>query len=132
MGIWGVPCKTTIRRLLAIAMIAGLVLAPFARPAMAGMVADGSMSAADDMSASATTDNMANDMPCCPSKAPAPVGCDKCIFMAACTSKCFAGLTIALFQPPLAVAVDVARPQSDFWRDGLGRPPPEYPPRSLV
>jgi len=87
---------------------------------------------ADDMSASAMTDEMANDMPCCPSKAPTPIGCDKCLFMAACATKCFTGLTVALFQPFFAVSASLARPKNDFWPDGLGQPPPEHPPRSLV
>ena len=125
--------QITIRRLLAIFMIAGLVLAPLSRPVMAGAVMDVSMSAmADDTSAAAMTDEMANDMPCCPSKAPTPIDCDKCVFMAACMTKCFAGLTMAVFQPLFAVSAGLAQPQNDFWPDGLGHPPPEHPPRTLV
>jgi hypothetical protein len=131
--------QITIRRLLAIAVIAGLVLAPLSRPVMAGaasdtaMADDMSMSAtADDMSMSAMADEMANDMPCCPSKSPAPIDCDKCVFMAACMTKCFAGLTMAVFQPLFAVSAGLAQPQNDFWPDGLGHPPPEHPPRTLV
>jgi hypothetical protein len=125
--------QITVRRLLAIFMIAGLALLPFSRPVMAGMASDASMRAmADDMSLSATADEMANDMPCCPSKAPAPLGCDKCLFMAACADKCFTGLTMAHFQPLFAVSAGLARPQNDFRPDGLGHPPPEHPPRTLV
>jgi hypothetical protein len=125
--------QITIRRLLAIFMIAGLVLAPLAQPAMAGMVSDASMQAmADDMSSSATASEMASDMPCCPSKAPIPIGCDKCIFMAACTAKCFPGMTMAVFQPMFAVSAGLGRPQNDFRPDGLGHTPPEHPPRTLV
>jgi hypothetical protein len=125
--------QITIRRLLAIAVVAGLVLAPLSRPVMASTTPDASMPAmADDMSMSAGADEMANDMPCCPAKAPAPIDCDKCVFMAACTSKCFAGLTAAVFQPLFAVSAGLARPQNDFWPDGLGHPPPEHPPRTLV
>jgi hypothetical protein len=125
--------QITIRRLLAIFMIAGLVLVPLSRPAMAGMVSDAPMQAmADDMSSSATANEMASEMPCCPSKAPTPIGCDKCVFMAACTTKCFPGMTTALFQPMFAVSAGLGRPRNDFWPDGLGHPPPEHPPRSLV
>ena len=125
--------QITIRRLLAIAVIAALVLAPFVRPAMAGTVSDASMSAmTDDESMSATADTMTADMPCCPSDASGPIGCDKCIFMAACAANCFPALTPALFQPPFAVASGVGRPQNDFWPDGLGVSPPEHPPRTLV
>jgi hypothetical protein len=125
--------QITIRRLLAISVIAGLVLAPLSRPVMAGTTPDASMPAmADDMSMSAGADEMANDVPCCPSKAPAPIDCDKCVFMAACMSKCFAGLTAAVFQPIFAISAGLARLQNDFWPDGLGHPPPEHPPRTLV
>jgi hypothetical protein len=121
--------QITIRRLLAIVMIAGLVLAPLSSPVMAGATADTSMSAmADDMSA----DQMAGDMPCCPSKAPMPIGCDKCIFMAACMTNCFVGMTVAVFQPLFAVSAGSVRPQNQFRPDGRGHPPPEHPPRTLV
>lgn len=133
MGFWGVNCQITIRRLLAIVMIAGLVLAPLFRPVVAGAGSDASMSAmAGDMSMSAIADEMAGDMPCCPAKAPAPFDCDKCVFMTACMSKCFTGMTTALFQPLFAVSAGLVRLQNDFWPDGLGRPPPEHPPRTLV
>jgi hypothetical protein len=125
--------QITIRRLLAILTIVGLALAPLSRAVMAGVPLDVSTPVmADDMSMSATADEMANDMPCCPTKAPAPIDCDKCVFMAACMTKCFAGLTIASFQPFFAVSAGLARPQNDFWPDGLGHPPPEHPPRTLV
>ncbi len=120
-----------IRRLLAVLMIAGLVLAPVSRPVMAEMSSQASMQAmADEMSASVTTDEMANDMPCCPSKA--PVDCDKCVFMAACMSKCFAGMSSTIFHPLLTASDDIAALRNDSWPDGLGHPPPEHPPRILV
>jgi hypothetical protein len=133
VGFWGVNRQITIRRLLAIVMIAGLVLAPLSSPVMAGASSHAStQTMADEMSPSTTTDEMASDMPCCPSKAPAPVDCDKCVFMAACMSKCFTGMTMALFQPLFAASAGLVRLQNDFWPDGLGRPPPEHPPRTLV
>jgi hypothetical protein len=122
--------RRCIRRLLAIFMIAGLVLAPLSRPVMSGTISNAWM--ADDMSMSASADEMADDMPCCPSKAPAPIGCDKCVFMAACTTNCFVGATMAQFQPLFAISAGLARPQNDFRPDGLGHPPPEHPPRTLV
>jgi len=125
--------QITIRRLLAIAVIVGLALAPLSRPVMAGMASDASMPAvADDMSMSAASDEMTADMPCCPSKAPAPVDCDKCVYMAACMTKCFTGLSAAIFRLPFAVSSQIAPPQNDFWPDGMGHPPPEHPPRTLV
>jgi hypothetical protein len=123
--------KITIRRLLAILAIAGLALAPLSRPVMAGTPLDASMPAmADDMSVSATADETANDMPCCPAKA--PIDCGKCVFMAACMTKCFSGLSSAIFCPSFAASGQIAPPQNDFWPDGLGYSPPETPPRTLV
>jgi hypothetical protein len=125
--------QITIRRLLAILMIAGLALAPLSRPAMAGMTVDAAMPGmADDMSMPAMADEMANDTPCCPAKAPAPIDCDKCVLMAACMTKCFAGLPAAVFSPSFAASGQIATLQNDSWPDGLGHPPPEYPPRTLV
>src|SRR3982075_1255696 len=114
-------------------MIAGLVSAPVSRPVMAGPSSDASMQAmADEMSPSAMTDEMASDMPCCPSGAPAPVDCDKCIYMAGCMSKCFAGMSAAGFRPSFAASGRIALMLNDFRPDGLGHPPPEHPPRTLV
>jgi hypothetical protein len=122
-----------MRRLLAIAVIAGLMLAPLSRPVMAGMASDALMQpVTDHMSMSAVADEMAGDMPCCPSKAPAPVDCDKCVYMAACMTKCFTGLSAAMFRLPLAASTQIAPPQNDFRPHGMGHPPPEHPPRTLV
>ena len=123
----------TIRRLLAILVVAGLALAPVSRPVMAEMSSDASMQVmTDEMSAAEAADEMASDMPCCPSKAPTPVGCDKCVFMAACTSLCFVGMSSAAVHLFLTASGDVASLQNDSWPDGLGHPPPEHPPRTLV
>jgi len=123
--------QITIRRLLAIAVIAGLMLAPLSRPVMAGLASDALMQPVTDHM-SAMADEMTADMPCCPSKAPAPVDCDKCVYMAACMTKCFTGLSAAIFRLPFAASSQIAPPQNDFWPDGMGHPPPEHPPRTLV
>ena len=126
--------RSTIRRLLAILVIAGLAMAPVARPVMA-MASDSSSSMqamADDMSSSATADEMADDMPCCPPKAPPPAGCDKCLFMTACTSICFTAISVDVVHPLLTTSGRIASLQNDSWPDGLGHPPPEHPPRTLV
>jgi hypothetical protein len=120
-----------IRRLLAILVIAGLALAPVSQPVMAEASSHGSMQVmADEMAASVTTDEIANDMPCCPSKA--PVDCDKCVFMAACMSKCFTGMLAAVFHPFLSAEDGASNLQNESWPEGLGHPPPEHPPRILV
>jgi hypothetical protein len=119
-----------IRWLLVVPVIAGLALAPVSRPVMAEPVASdvSIQAAADNMSAS----EMASDMPCCPSKAPAPIGCDKCVFMAACTSMCFTGMPMDVIHPLLTATGRIASLRNDAWPDGLGHPPPEHPPRILV
>jgi hypothetical protein len=131
-----------IRRLLAILMIAGLALAPVSRPVMAAtssqspheMMADeitpSEMSPAD--MAADTMDETASEMPCCLSKAPAPVDCDKCVFMAACGSLCFAGVSGTISHPFPILSDTIALQRNDARPDGLGHPPPEHPPRSLV
>ena len=121
--------KSTIRRLLAVLMIAGLALAPVSRPVMAETSSHASMQAmADEMAAMA----MADEMPCCPSKAPVPVDCDKCVFMAACASVFFAGVSATVSHPLPIVSETIVLQRNDFWPDGLGHPPPEHPPRTLV
>lgn len=127
-----------LRRLLAILMIAGLALAPVSRPAMAETPSHTAMQAAADemtpseISAPDAMDEMANEMPCCPSKAPAPVDCDKCVFMAACMSKYFAGMSVAILLPFPIASGAIALERNDARPEGLGHPPPEHPPRTLV
>jgi hypothetical protein len=121
--------RRLIARLLAISVIAGLVVAPLARPVMAARMPDAAMAA--DMSMSEMPEEMAGNMPCCPSKAPAPIGCYKCLFMPPCMSQFLVG-PAAILRPPFAVSGKIAPLQNDFWPDGLGHPPPEHPPRTLV
>jgi hypothetical protein len=136
-----------IRRLLAILMIAGLALAPVSRPVMAATsspaaqqaMADkmtspelaSSEMASSEMSAD-TMDEMASDMPCCPSKAPMPADCDKCVFMAACGSVGFPALSAIISHPFPILSDAIALQRNDARPDGLGHPPPEHPPRRLV
>jgi hypothetical protein len=124
--------QTTIRRLLAMLVIAGLIAAPLSQSAMGGTTPDLPLLAMLDNSTSATDEAIAGDMPCCPSKAPAPADCDKCVFMAGCVSQCVADVTVAQFRPPFAAASRIVPLRNDAWLDGLGRPPPEDPPRPLV
>jgi hypothetical protein len=129
---------TIMRRLLAILIVAVLIVAPTARPVMAGTTLAASTSYAStsamaaDISMSPMPDEMASDMPCCPSESSALVDCDKCVFMAACMGQFLAGPSAATFHPPFAASGKIAPLQNDSWPDGLGHPPPEDPPRTLV
>jgi hypothetical protein len=86
---------------------------------------------ADEMTSDATMADMTTaGMPCCPSKTPAPIGCDKCIFMAACTIKYFTGMSASIALPLFFVSSGVALPENDTWLSGMGHPPPDQPPRT--
>ena len=122
-----------LRRLLAVLMIAGLALAPVSRPLMADTSSHTSQHAmVAEMSASDSMDEMASDMPCCPSKAPMPTDCDKCVFMAVCGSIGFPALSVSISHPFPILSDAIALQRNDARPDGLGHPPPEHPPRSLV
>jgi hypothetical protein len=98
--------------------------------AMAAMADE--MTSSEMSAAAAMMDDMADAMPCCPSKAPASVDCDKCLFMAACGSVCFAGVPAIISHPFPIASGTIALQRNDARPDGLGCPPPEHPPRSLV
>lgn len=125
--------QIAIRQLVAIFMIAGLVLAPLSRPVMAESPPDGAMAGVShEVAASATTDEMANDMPCCPSKAPSPVDCEKCILMAACMTTGFTVVPVSTLLRFPAVSSRTVRSRDDSWLQSLAHPPPDHPPRILV
>jgi hypothetical protein len=118
-------------------MIAGLALAPASRPVMAATSPNTSQEAmADEMKpsemAADTMDEMASDMPCCPSKAAMPVDCDKCVFMAACGSIGFPALSATISHPFPILSDTIALQRNDARPNGLRHPPPEHPPRRLV
>jgi hypothetical protein len=110
---------------LAILVIAGLAVAPRSVLGVADAMSAGSMVAS--MSA------LADEMPCCPQKAPAPTDCQKCALMAACMSNCLANVsasTVALQWFPKLAQIDWI--EDDSLRPGLIHPPPAKPPRMLV
>lgn len=128
-------CLITIRRAVAIILIAAFALAPLLRPAMAEMLAGSSAADVPTIAghdAMVIADGMDGAMPCCPSKAPQPVDCDKCVLMAVCLSKCVTGLSDAPFEPVFLTIGSVLPPMSDFWPDGFGRPPLDHPPRLSI
>ncbi|MDP1883095.1 MAG: hypothetical protein Q8K88_09470 [Bradyrhizobium sp.] len=123
--------QVAMSRLLAVVLIAGLVLGPLTHPVMAGLSSRVSTQAiTDETPPTAVTDEMASDMPCCPSQA--PVDCDNCVLMATCMWNCFTGVAATVVHPFLFVSGSVALRRNDSRPDGLGHPPPEHPPRTLV
>ena len=114
-------------RLLAVFLIAGLVLAPFAVRANADSMASMAMMS---MSGDHMAD-MSDDMPCCPDKS-APVDCDQCPLMALCVSTTLQAplpAGVAEIQP---VTLRMLLPGSDPEVESVVYSPPPKPPRSLV
>ena len=115
--------RRLIARLLAIAVIAGLALAPLATPVAARALAVSGMT---DMS------SMSADMPCCPDEQKNN-DCRDCPLIAMCVLKTVqAGPSLAA-AIPLRHAIRTAHSVlDDVFADGLNQPPPDYPPRSLA
>ncbi|MCK1538012.1 MULTISPECIES: hypothetical protein [unclassified Bradyrhizobium] len=111
-----------LRIAFAVLVTAGLTLAPLAAPAAAAQARSDGMS---DMSVSA-------DMPCCPDEQKGK-DCQDCPLVAMCVLKTVqAGLseTAAL---PLRHAIRTTHlVADDLVGDGLTRPPPDQPPRTLA
>jgi hypothetical protein len=112
-----------IARLLALVVVAGLTLAPLATPAAAQAPA---MSGMTDMAA------MSADMPCCPD-AQQSKDCHDCPLVAMCALQTAqAGPSMAA-DLPVRYAVRTAHAvYDDVTADGLDRPPPDHPPRTLA
>lgn len=119
-----------ISHLLAVLVIAGLVAAPLVTPVAAQRLSAGAIT---DMSAmDMSTMDMSADMPCCPDKQKTN-DCSDCPLVAMCMLK------TAQAEPSLAGGIPVRLHSrallfvsDDPVADGLDRPPPEHPPRTLV
>lgn len=126
--------RRVISRLLAIPVIVGLIAAPLVTPAVAKGMTAGDMTASATAPAAMTDDMsaMAADMPCCPDQKKTN-DCQDCPLVATCMLK------TTQAAPPAAAGILVRQPArglliafDDLIADGLDRPPPEHPPRSLV
>jgi hypothetical protein len=122
-----------ITRLLAIAIVVGLAVAPVAAPAaIHAPVIDMMAAGMTDMSSVADVSSMAADMPCCPDEQTGKM-CTDCPIIAMCA------LTTAQAAPPQTSALPVRHAVrtthalgDDVFADGLNRPPPDQPPRNLA
>jgi hypothetical protein len=117
--------RSAIGRVLAVLAVAGLVLAPITRPAMAMLVAT-DMHAA--MAAGSVIADPANEMPCCPSK-PALPDCSKdCPLMALCgTAPLHFVSQTGLIVPATFASIVFARDHSALVSIALA--PPRRPPK---
>jgi hypothetical protein len=116
-----------LKFLLALLVSAGLVIAPLATPA----VAEHSMPPTMHMAHGPDMADMAADMPCCPDKQKG-ADCQDCPFVAICVLKVMqAEPTPGILENRL-LANEILHPLDDVIAEGLARPPPDQPPRSLV
>lgn len=134
MAEYSMAFRLFITRLLAIAIVAGLAVAPVAAPAamQAQMASMTDMPDMADMSSGADGSSMAADMPCCPDEQKSKT-CTDCPIIATCA------LTTAQAAPPETSALPVRHAiraahalRDDVFADGLSRPPPDQPPRILA
>jgi hypothetical protein len=121
----------TICRLLAVFALLGLVLAPLARPAMAGTGMPDASAHHEMMNGMSMDDAsaMPEDMPCCPEKAPMP-DCGQHCLMAMCAATVLPTLPGSAweFLPTLACGKLAAR--HDPALSGVPPTPPPRPPRA--
>ena len=109
----------TLRILLPVLAIVGIVIGPLTAPAASGMVP-------------AATAEMADDMPCCPDEQPAMPDCSKaCPLLAVCFAKCVQNLSTAAGTAiaPLILA-GIIFPANDALGASLAQAPPARPPRT--
>ena len=119
--LWIMTVSTWLRRLLPILAIVGLVAGPFTAAVDGNAIA-----------AAIITSEMPDDMPCCPSEAPAVPDCPKtCPLMAICVTKCFPAAPM-LFSAAFVLCAEGngIQPRSDVMGDALAVEPPARPPRT--
>jgi hypothetical protein len=117
--------RLLLKPLLALLVSVGLVLAPLATPAMA------EHSMPPTMMQMAHGSDMAADMPCCPDNQKSG-DCQDCPFVAICLLKVWQAEPAASVLVRRQLAQERLHPLNDVIADGLVRPPPDHPPRSLV
>ncbi|MCK1656189.1 hypothetical protein IVA90_00775 [Bradyrhizobium sp. 151] len=113
----------TFKWLIALSVAAGLMVAPL------------SVSATAESQAAAVSDNMQSmsaDMPCCPDEQKSS-GCQDCPLVAMCILKTAqAGPSVAAALPLRHAIRTTHLVADDLVGDGLTRPPPDQPPRTLA
>jgi predicted metal-binding membrane protein len=126
--------RQLLKLLVALLVTASLTLAPLATPAAAEHLlssAGAHMAGAQDMSGMDMADMVMADMPCCPDKEKSPA-CHDCPLVAVCMMQV---LLIGPSTSPVGVnrrLGEQLHPLDDIIADGLARPPPDHPPRTLA
>jgi hypothetical protein len=124
-----VKLPSTIQRAFAVLAIAGLILAPLARAAVAMPSETQGTISAHDATDAQTAMAMPADMPCCQDKAPASDCGKDCPLMALCIASMLqsAPLGVPLFIPLLA---DIVLPGDDADLRSVTQAPPPRPPKA--
>jgi len=121
--------RSAIGHVLAVLAVAGLVLVPITRPAMAMSVApDMHASMGDAMEAGSDIADAADEMPCCPSKPRLPDCSKDCPLMALCGTALLHFVSqIGLFVPVTFVSIVFPRDHSALV--SIAQAPPRKPPK---
>jgi hypothetical protein len=123
-----VSISLTIFRLLSMIAVCGLIAAPIARSAIA-MTANSELTAsALDSVGAIATDSMAEDMPCCPKKAPA--GCQDCPMMSLCQAGTTVSLTSEMSLIVFSSSAQLLPLLNEADLPGQGQGPPRRPPKA--
>jgi hypothetical protein len=124
---------SAIRHLLAVLAIAGLMIAPVAKPATAMHAAMQASAAIDESMHDHAGMAMSEDMPCCPKQVPhqAPIpDCAKdCVFMAMCATQLLANATQGAGLVVSLGRATVFLPGNEMNVAGLSQSPPPRPPK---
>lgn len=116
-----VPLKT-FKWLIALSVAAGLMVSPLSVPAIAEP---------ESAAVSENMQSMSADMPCCPDEQKS-TGCQDCPLVAMCILKTAQAGPSMVAALPLRHAIRTTHlVADDVIGDGLTRPPPHQPPRTL-
>lgn len=117
----------TIFRLLSVLAVCGLIAAPLAPPAFATMAMPGHAAAAASADMAGTED-MAEDMPCCPKQA--PPGCQDCPMMSLCQSGPIVSLTCETSLVVFSSQACLLPLLNEADLSGQAQGPPRRPPKA--
>jgi hypothetical protein len=122
--------RSAIGRVLAVLAVAGFVLVPIVRPAMAMSAAtDMGASIGNAMAAGSVNADPASEMPCCPSQPVVPDCNRDCPLMALCVmAPLYFVSQTSLVVPVTFISIVFPRDQSDLV--SVEKTPPRRPPKS--